>query len=184
MKYDKFTKIDSEMTAIKMIPIFSLRATLAPIWPLLRTWLLLCCMLASPSVHAQDQSLKLTNVRSHNLSSHAQLFRDTSGRLSVQDVAKISASQWLPLDQDLSLGFTPDVIWVKVILSRTHSEDPTRWNLVLGQSILKDARLYKPSQKGSFEEIYGTQVNPSTKRELVNRYPAFDISDYTISEKI
>ena len=161
-----------------------LRPTPAQTFQLLRMWLMLFCLLSSPWVHAQDHPLKLIDVPSHNLRSHAQFFKDASGQLSVHDVASLSSNQWLALDQDLSLGFTPDVIWVKVIVSRTHAQDPTRWNLVLGQSILKDARLYKPAPNGSFEETYGTQVDTYTKRELINRYPAFDISDYTTSEKV
>jgi signal transduction histidine kinase len=183
MKYDNFTKNDNDTRGIKMIAMHFFMSTQAPGFHLLRTWLMLCCLLASPWVNAQDQSLKLTNVPSHNLGSHAQFLRDSSGQLTVQDVAKLSANQWRPLNQDMSLGFTSDVIWVRVILTRTHPENPTRWNLVLGQSILKDARLYKPLQNGTFEEIYGTQVDSTIQRELINRYPAFDISDYTLSEK-
>lgn len=134
-------------------------------------------VLANPSV------TRLGDAERHNLSQQAQFLRDPSGELTIKDIATLPDSRLSPLHSDLSLGFTSDVVWIKVIMSRETASDPEDWYLVLGQTVLKDARLYKPLPAGGFAEHYGTQIKNQPAREVNHRRPIFTIHHHELGEK-
>lgn len=133
--------------------------------------------LASPS------NTRLSDLPSHNLSQQALWLRDPSGQLTITDVASLPNSRLNTLKSDLSLGFTSDVVWVKVTMSRQTAADPEDWYLVLGQTLLKDVRLYKPLPSGDFSEHYGTQASHFVNREVHHRRPVFNIHHKELDEK-
>lgn len=133
--------------------------------------------LASPS------PTRLSDAPSHNLSQQAMWLRDPSGQLTITDVSVIPDSQLNRLDSDLSLGFTSDVVWMKVTMARVTETDPEDWYLVLSQTVLQDVRLYKPLGNGNFSENYGTQASHLVSREVHHRRPTFTIHHHELGEK-
>lgn len=145
--------------------------------------LALSIFLISLTSFASPSATRLTNKPSHDLSHKAQLLRDPGATLTVSDVATKPDSQLIDLDSDVSLGFTSDVAWIKVTMARESESDPDTWYMVLGQTVLKDARLYKPLPNGGFTEHYGTQVNNENDREIDHRRPIFIIHHDVLGEK-
>lgn len=132
---------------------------------------------------ASPTHTRLSDLPSHNLSQQALWLRDPSGQLTITDVASLPSSRLTPLSSDLSLGFTSDVVWIKVTMSRLTAADPEDWYLVLGQTLLKDVRLYKPLAHGRFSEHYGTQASDFVNREVHHRRPVFNIHHDELNEK-
>ena len=132
---------------------------------------------------ASASPTRLSDMPSHNLSQEAVWVRDPSGQLTIKDIAGLPSTQLRRLESDLSLGFTSDVVWIKVTMARVSAADPEDWYLVLGQTLLKDVRLYKPLANGDFSEHYGTQSNQFVKKEIHHRRPVFTIHHHELDEK-
>lgn len=132
---------------------------------------------------ASPSATRLSDLPSHNLSQQALWLRDPGGQLTVEDVSSLPSSRFSRMESDLSLGFTSDVVWIKVTTARLSASDPEDWYLVLGQPLLKDVRLYKSLVSGGFSEHYGTQANPLVNRDVQHRKPVFTIHHHELDEK-
>lgn len=176
-KYDIFGNIAciTRTQPNKFINIndFVMRNT-APVVALrwLMSVVLLLCALQSL---AHTGPVPLTSDPRHDVGHHAQWLIDRSGQQTINDIAAKPDSDWQKMKTGLSLGFTNDVVWLKVPMARLQASDPTKWYLVLGQTILKDVRLYKQLENGGFSEHFGTQSTPQAQRDVVSRRPTFVI---------
>lgn len=133
--------------------------------------LMLCAL---PSL-AHTGPVPLTSDQRHDVSQHAQILIDPFGKQSIDDIAARPPSDWQAMTGDLSRGFTKEVVWIKMSMARMQASDPQKWYLILGQTLLKDVRLYKPLENGGFSEHLGTQVAPESVRDVVSRRPTFAI---------
>ncbi len=149
-----------------------------------RIFLLAYLFAANTLVLANEGTTRLEEAPRHNLSKNAMFVRDTTGAFTIQDAVRMPVSQLTPLQSDLSLGFTKDVVWIRLALARQDLKDPTDWLLVVGQPVLRDARIYKPSIDRKFIEFRGTKFDSGSIVETFNRHPVFDISTDDLGEKI
>lgn len=110
------------------------------------------------------------------LSAYSAYWRDPSGVLTVEQVARMPAADFTPLSDKLSLGFTKDVVWLRFTLDHgrgTPDKGPL-W-LELSQNIIQDARLFVPTTDGAYAEALSGPQQAKSARRLKHRLPLFEI---------
>lgn len=137
--------------------------------PRIICWWLICigmvlAWLASPLLaQVQDQSTSEPLARTY--------FVDSSGKMTIQEVSALPVSEFLPFGRALSLGYTADVVWLKLLvdpdLGKTDepSLDGNRLVLRLTNPLLNEVQLYDPLQNDGQPIITG-DVHPNTQTEL------------------
>ena len=102
------------------------------------------------------------------------LLRDPTGTLSDEQVRSGAlAAQFQPLSGGLSLGYTQDVIWLRITVAR-EADAPAQWRLELTSALMDDVRLYSP-EGGPTPQQAGDRY-PFDERQLRYRRPVFELS--------
>ena len=83
----------------------------------------------------------------------AAFVRDPGGRMTLAEVTRLPDSALLPLGDTLSLGFTRDIVWVRMDIHRPNEELPHRWWLELDQTVIEDAILYAANAAGGWTTL-------------------------------
>ena len=115
----------------------------------LLAWQALPCAAQAPA------ALRLNELPMQERDQHLAYWRDASGQLGVEAVARSHGSAFTPLTRRLSLGFTADVVWLRFSLQAPDPTGVTLRQLEVQQPLLEDVRLFAPDGAGGFHELGG-----------------------------
>ena len=95
---------------------------------------------------------------------------DPTGQMTIDEVSAKPANAFTSFGRALSLGYTPDTVWLRLVvdpeLSDTQTSlDRSRLVLRLTNPLLNDVRLYDPLQNSGAPIITG-DAHPNTQTEL------------------
>jgi signal transduction histidine kinase len=107
-----------------------------------------------------------------NLVRHLAWLKDESGSLSREQVA--ARSDFVPLQDNLSLGFTKAVVWLRFDV-QAGPQAPTQWILEVANALFDDVRLYAPSADGAYTEHRSGEDLARGQWEIDYRNPSFHI---------
>ena len=143
---------------------------------LLGLLLLLHALLSGACGH---DSVPLSDAESERVLDSAELsvLRDPGRSLSIDDVsAPSSASQFNILKGGLALGFTTDVVWLRICIRRALSAGPEWW-LDFKGPFADDVRLYsqRAGERGGWHESRAGDRYPMSARELPYRTIVFPV---------
>lgn len=103
------------------------------------------------------------------------MLRDPGGVLSLEQVsAPQMANQFKPLPDGLGIGYTDDVVWLRIDLQRA-AHAPDRWRLELTSMLLNDVRLFETSPGGAVRVSQAGDRYPFADRSVAYRRPSFDL---------
>ncbi len=105
----------------------------------------------------------------------ADYWTDTSGRLSVQDVAGARDIPWRPTDPQLIYAATSGrAVWIRFRVPP--APDAERWYLEVPYSSINRASLYTLDAAGQWSEQRAGDLVPVNKWPVPHRYPLLPIS--------
>jgi signal transduction histidine kinase len=107
-----------------------------------------------------------------NLAGSMAWLKDEGGALSLDDVRQ--SGQFTALPSELSAGFTPAAVWLRVDVAPTRAV-PSDWLLVVVNALLDDVRLYTPRSDGSYAEHRSGEDVPREQWQVDYRAPAFPL---------
>ena len=120
--------------------------------------------MTSPALaQAQEESTSEPLARTY--------FVDTTGQMTIEEVRAVPGGAFQPFGRALSLGYTADVVWLKLVvepdLGRIEEPglDGNRLVLRLTNPLLNEVRLYDPLQNDGQPIITG-DAHPNTETEL------------------
>ncbi|QPF73641.1 sensor histidine kinase [Roseateles sp. DAIF2] len=122
-------------------------------WLVLRCWGRICGWLAllglvGLSALAQAQPpLRLDPERALSSGGHLAMLRDPEGRLEAEAAA--AAPGWRALPGPLNIGYTNDVIWLRLVVQRPAGAAPD-WLLQFSHALLDDVRLFRQDEQGQW----------------------------------
>lgn len=106
-----------------------------------------------------------------------EIYRDRSGRLGIEDVSSADfQAKFTPLKADgLALGYTRDVLWVRLCLHRAPTA-PVEWWLESRAPYLDDIRFYAQRRAGlGWDELRAGDRFPVNARAIVYRTAVFPL---------
>ncbi len=106
-----------------------------------------------------------------DLGGHLDIHRDPTRALTIDQAA---ASDFQPLNQAFSLGFTQDAVWLRITVDR-RADATDEWWLEIQQPMMEDIRLYEQSADGAFRERRGGEIYPHRTREVNHRNAIFKL---------
>ena len=111
------------------------------------------------------------------LTSTFDLFEDKQATLDINAVtAPGFASNFHPLQGNLSASYSKSAFWLRLKLQREHLSAPQQWLIELSPVMLDDIRLYVPQKDGTTEiHRAGDRIAFSTL-EIRHRFPTFLIN--------
>ena len=136
--------------------------------------LLMCCLLLGSQVcHAATQLGDTTPAQ--GLYGLVDFLADPQGTLRLDDVRAANAPFEPSLKRrDLSFGYVPGVIWLRLAL-QSDARQTSTWRLELNYASLDEVRLYDIGADGVRESRSGDTV-PYAERAVGHRYPVFEIT--------
>lgn len=109
------------------------------------------------------------------LGPHTAYWRDPGGAATVEEVAGKPAADFTPLHNNLALGFTPDVVWLRfTMLAPDPAKSVGLW-LELSQTLMEDVRLYAPRADGRHVQALPGNWQDARARRLEHRHALFEI---------
>ncbi|MBS1230007.1 MAG: sensor histidine kinase [Proteobacteria bacterium] len=118
----------------------------------------------------------LVGEEQRTLGDQIALLRDPGGLLTIDDVAAPSMqNRFVAQQHGVSLGFTRDVVWLRIPLQR-EADAPAQWRLEAGNAVIDDYRFYGPDGKGGQTLILRAgDRQPFAARPCRYRYPLFPV---------
>jgi signal transduction histidine kinase len=163
--------------------LFFVKTMFSYMLTILQKWLFALFLgLALASLGRVTEAAEPTSLPTPKLTMSLYAWTDPTGSATIETVAAMPLTAMRPQLTNLSLGFTNDVVWLKVNLKREHMTDSRDWYLVLGQTVFSDVRLYKPDGKRGFSEHFGTPGPSQPAREVNHRQPVFLLNQADLSE--
>lgn len=129
-------------------------------------WLLVLISTTTWASHASNE-LHVDDTPKTTLSGHLNVYRDRSGRMSIEEVANAPSDLFKSIKGGLSEGFTSDAVWVGfTLVNRMQGEPVVKW-LEVSQPLLFNASLYRQGLDGHFVEVNGirNQALPQDKHQ-------------------
>lgn len=126
---------------------------------------------------ADGRAASLTSeVGKHALGAPDVTFlRDASGQLGIEDVSSAKfAKAFQSIDSGLSLGYTNDVVWLRLSLTRIPTS-PTDWLLEVTNPYINDLRLYTPDGN-AFSVAQAGDRFPFAQRAMRYHFPVFALN--------
>lgn len=103
------------------------------------------------------------------------IFRDPTRSLTIETVASAQyAEKFQPATHGLNLGYTDDVIWIRIALSREEKAFPN-WLIRYNTSYVDDFRFYVSTPTGFWGRQAGDKFAYAT-RDFPHRTPVFEIN--------
>ena len=103
------------------------------------------------------------------------MLRDPGGTLGIDAVSAPGLrAQFQPVATGVGVGYTEDVIWVRVELQRV-GQASAHWRLELTATVLDDVRLFAPLPGGGHREFQAGDRFPFGERAVAFRHPVFDL---------
>lgn len=100
------------------------------------------------------------------------LFQDGSGETDPGRI--LAEAPWQPLPGELGVGYTPDTLWLKLVVVRDKSA-PTEWVLNLGNALVDDVELFRQAPGGGWERSRAGEDVDRTAWPLDARNAAFPL---------
>ena len=118
----------------------------------------------------------LVGEESRTLSDRVALLRDSSGQLTIDDVASPSMQdRFVAQLHGVSQGFTRDIVWLRIPLRR-QADAPAQWRLEAANAVIDDYRFYGPDGKGGQTLILRAgDRQPFAERPCRYRHPLFPV---------
>jgi signal transduction histidine kinase len=135
------------------------------LWGLCLTFLLAAAAGAAPST---PPALQVTDGTRWSMGPYTAYWRDPTGTASVEEVARKPLTDFTPLKDSLSLGFTRDAVWLRFTLVVPDPSMSGDWWLELNQTIMEDARLFAPTPDGRYVQA---RITPPEADSPVRRLP-------------
>ena len=146
-------------------------------WHTLILWtvLLIGCAQGS-AIGEQHVPVLQANEERRALDREIAVLRDVGGELAINEVAAPAmADRFVMQQRGLSLGFTRDVVWLRIALRRT-ADAPREWRLEAGNAVIDDYRFYGPDGAGGYRLIAQAGSNhPLASRDCRYRHPLFPV---------
>lgn len=143
----------------------------------IRTFVLLWGLLC---LHSAQASTYLVTAQSsgQNLNAHIDLYEDTSGQLSIDEVAAADfQSLFQPAAGKAGVGLSPNPWWIRIRLQRAQ-DAPTNWWLEDNSINIWDLRLYLANANGQWtERRSGERVSFAEGRDLDQRTISFKLPE-------
>ncbi len=150
-------------------------------------WLIWWCLCAWGHVSWAQSSVgavqgsALVEVRDQariNLSPHAHLLEDTSGKLTFDDVRHAAhQARFVPHafgDAPIHFGLTRSVVWVRLQL-RVGSTESVQRLLHVGFPLLDDVTLYEQTPVGGVVQVATGDTRPYAQRPVAHRHFVFPL---------
>lgn len=123
-----------------------------------------------------SRKLLSVNEGHRNLDAEISLLRDPGRLLGIADVAAPAMrSRFQAQDSGLSLGFTDDVVWVRITLQR-EATAPDTWWLEASNAVIDDYQLYAVDEHGHGLLARAGDRRPFTERTVYYRHPVFPVT--------
>lgn len=136
--------------------------------------LLVCCLLLTSQPALADTRLG-DHSTPQDLYGLVDFLADPRGTLTLDDVRAGDAPFHSSLTRrDLSFGYVPGVIWLRLVL-QSDARETRVWRLELNYASLDEVRLYDTGADGVRESRSGDTV-PYAQRAVGHRYPVFEIT--------
>ena len=102
-----------------------------------------------------------------------QMLRDPSGKMTLADVRQAQKQgKFQPLDNNLSLGYSADAVWLYLPLQRSPSQ-PERWWLEIMPPFLDDIQLFLVSPEQKLDHRQSGDFFPQSQKEVNYRGTVF-----------
>ena len=126
---------------------------------------------------AQAAALELRpDTQQISLESQFEVFEDTTGQRSLQDITQASLQQrFTPLHGNLNAGYTRSVYWLKMTIRRTDAATSRHWVIEMTPPMLDDIRLYLMDSHGNVETHAAGDHLPFSSQEIRHHYPSFQL---------
>ena len=140
----------------------------------------LCLLLPFTALAQWPAPLQLTpETREIEVTPHMALLIDKEANLSIEQVAKADAGAWTTMTRNLSMGFTPSVMWLRLEVAPLQNLDinqnSPQWLLEITQPTLTDVRMYHPTPDGHWKMNKGTGNNDILEPSHDHRSALFDL---------
>lgn len=146
------------------------------LWGLCLTFVLASTVDATPVTPATPPALQVADGTRWPLGPHTGYWRDPTGTASIEEVARKPVTDFTPLKDSLSLGFTRDAIWLRFTVVVPDLGVSGDWWLELNQTVMEDARLFAPTPDGRYMQALLTPpAADSPARRLPHRNPLFEL---------
>lgn len=144
-------------------------------------WLFWWCLFAWMPVSGAQTSAMVVDVLDQariNLSPHADILEDPSGRLTFDDVRQPSQQDRFAAhafgEAPLHFGLTASAIWVRLQLHAGSSE-PQQRLLHVGFPLLDDVTLYEYTPMGGVVQVATGDTRPYAQRPVAHRHFVFPL---------
>jgi|GEM_PF-2579238 len=131
---------------------------------------LFACALALP---LRAEPLRIPAGAEHlSLAGHFEVLRDPTQALTIADVTSVGLSDaFRPLPSHLSLGFTNDAVWLRVMLQPQEGVSRDWW-LEMSPAYLDEIALYQPDSgaPGSYRQRITGDRYPMSSRDLQSHH--------------
>ncbi|WP_083383971.1 sensor histidine kinase [Cupriavidus sp. USMAHM13] len=135
-----------------------------------RAWLLILLLLLCHGAGAQTPRKLTATADPIDLAPHMAWLRDTTGAMTIEQVAASPA--WQALPGNLNMGFTHDAIWLRVAIDRP-ADGPRDWLLEINNAVFAEVRLYQASAGAGWRERRAGGDVPRSEWDWDFRVPVF-----------
>lgn len=143
-----------------------------------QAWVGLCLLGMGALAHAAPPAAPLRADQGVRVLGAAEvsLLRDPTGQLQPEQVRAASmASRFQPLSGGLNLGYSNDVIWLRIALAR-QSQAPVHWLLELTSAVINDVRFFSADAAGALTSVQAGDRYPFDERQVRYRRPVFELA--------
>ncbi len=127
-----------------------------------------------PGLHAAENMLVLSpDQKEYRAGPYLQYLRDSEGEITIEDIVALPDDHFTPSEQStLSLGYSHDAIWLKLIVdAKQIRTDEADWILDIDYPPLDDVRFYYRDSSGKLvEKATGDQSVFSSREIETNTY--------------
>jgi len=126
-----------------------------------------CALILTDSIWPQTIRLEPSDERI-SVGQYSEYFRDTSGRLTLEDVRNLEKTKWKVTDRrSLNFGYSADTIWLRFFVKNDSGRND--WLLEAEYPVLDNIRVYKPALNESYELSETGRLLPFKHREIDNK---------------
>ena len=141
-------------------------------------WAVLLGLLVAPGLQAADNTVVLQpHQTEYQAGPYLLYLRDSARQATIEDIMALPDEHFNHSEQNtLSLGYSHDAIWVKLMVDATHiSNDEAEWILDIDYPPLDDVRFYYRDDNGRIVELATGDQSVFSSREIETNTFAFSL---------